>query len=51
MVYPRDKYWVQSSSTSSLMTWMTRQSMLSKFADNIKLGELADMPESCAEGS
>jgi len=44
--YPRGQYRVQSCSTSSLMIWMTGQSApSSKFGDDTKLGEVADMSE------
>ncbi|GAB0205341.1 mitochondrial enolase superfamily member 1 [Grus japonensis] len=47
---PGDQYWVWSYSTYSSMTWMRGQSIptFSKFANDTKLGGVADTPEGCA---
>lgn len=44
-VYPRGEYWVQSCLTPSLMISILGQCILSTFADDKKLGRVADMPE------
>ncbi|PKU34274.1 rna-directed dna polymerase from mobile element jockey-like [Limosa lapponica baueri] len=50
-MFPRGQYWVRSCSIYSSTTWTRGQSAecsLSKFADDIKLGGVADTPEGCA---
>jgi len=44
----RDEYWTQPCSTSSSMSWMKRQSVLSASLLVTKLGGVVDTPAGCA---
>lgn len=48
MVYPRDKYWVQSFSASSLIWIMGQSAPFASFHDT-KLGGAADRPRGYAD--
>ena len=47
-MYPRDQYWFQSCSTSSLTIYLDDGAECSKLAGDTKLGGVSDTLEGCA---